>query len=535
MSSNSHLSVRRSREDFQVYKSVDYSGLLERLFAWCVDSIIAIGIGYLLYRKFGLTTAVLLGLLIDLSLRIILTYFLSGTLGKLILGIRVVSRCSQKVSVLQVVVRELFKYISGIFLNFGYISIIVSKRKMAWHDMMAGTAVTSGGREEAQYAREIYTERPEGWNKYIFISVTGALMAGLLVAIIMEANSLLYDNGMLGFNFLRGYPDVQFTYKLASSAGIAGMEKNVIQFGDIDGDGGYEVFREGVSEGKIFIRDLRIIGVEPIDGDITIDLGKPIIQYRLLDMNGDKKDELAVLLEDYTLKVFKLDEAFVELCTIGPLEYSDIISVIKGKPADNVPYKLYILGNNNKLSVISMLEEEIQNQVLYLPGTYKLTGLDMGVISKENYLTGLTADGKLILYSYDGKEYKEVKTLDIPVKGKLSMTIKDINSDKKNEMLVWSKASEERAYPLIAAYDISGEKMELVWNGGTFYNYKGDKLTLTPDDLIDTNRNENIEMYMVSNRVAGQDGCFSIYIFEGDKVMRKINEFMRILSLSNIK
>lgn len=534
MKRSSHGAIKRTREDLQVYKSADYSGFFERLFACCIDIVILAGIGYLLYRRFGLVFAVLSTILLDLVLRIVMTHLWGGTLGKLVFGLRVVSRCSHKLSIWQVAVRELFKYFSGLFMDFGYISIMLNRRKMSWHDLAACTAVTSGGREEAEYARDIYTEKPERWRKWIWTPMTAVLMIGLLVGLNMESNKLLYEEGMMGFSYLRGFPETHFSYIIPPTAGSGGFNKNVIQLGDIDGDGGYEVFREGLVDGKIFIRSLRTIGKVPIDGDIILDLDKPVIQYRLLDLNNDKKDELAVLFEDFVLKIYKMDGEITELGSYGPLEYKEVISVIRGKPADNGPSKLYVLGDSNKLTIISMKDESITSEMLDLPLSDSITMLDMGIFDGKNYLTTLTAGGKFVLYSYDGKGYKAVKTMDTLLKGNLSMAIRDINSDKKNEVVIWSDGNVKGGKPVIAAYDISSDKMEIVWNGGNFYNLDGNRLILTPDDEVDTDKNGDIEFYMLSKDIAGEYVKYSVFIFQSNKLMQTANDFMRALSLRGI-
>jgi uncharacterized RDD family membrane protein YckC len=72
----------------------------------------------------------------------LLTYTKGATLGKRALKIRVVSADGQKLSLKQVILREtLGKFLSGIFLNIGFIVAGFTERKQALHDKVAKTYV----------------------------------------------------------------------------------------------------------------------------------------------------------------------------------------------------------------------------------------------------------------------------------------------------------------------------------------------------------------------------------------------------------
>lgn len=538
MDNNPQLTVKKSRENIVVYKSVDYSGFIERLFARGVDFLLVIGFGYLAYKWTDLTAAIIIAIIFDLVIRILMTYFLGGTVGKLVFGVRVISRCSGKLSIWQVIIRELSKYISGLFFDFGYISIIVSRRKRAWHDITACTAVTSGGREEAEYGREVYKERPEKWYVKIWAPIMGIFIAALVVSINKSSSYLLNDMGMIGFTKVISTMPYEFKYKLPSpTLGLAGVNKNIIQLGDIDGDKGYEVFKEGIKDGRPSVMNLRLTSTKPVDGDIGLSFDKQIIQYRMLDMNGDKKDELAVLFEDKMLKVYKLDGGAAELGSLGPIEYSDVISVIRYKPLADSVCKLYIFGDKNKVSVISMKDGKLVAEKKELADSYNFISFDTGEFSGQNLLAGATDDGRLVLYSNDGGIYKKYKEMLIAVKGKLTIRIKDLNNDGSNEVLIYSPENEERRYPVLAAYDISGDSMKIMWDGGRGYRFeKGkDKINLTLEDGWDIDNDKKFEAYLISKKVSDQDGRMSLFIFESNKYLFKINDFLRTLSFTSPK
>jgi len=530
----SRLSREKKRENFQFYKSIDYSGFIERLFARGVDFLIVLGFGYLMYREFGLTKAIIGSLIFDIFARIILTYFFGATVGKFIFGTRVISRCSRKLSIHQVIIRELSKYISGFMFNMGYISIIVSRRKRAWHDIIACTAVTSGGRDEALYAKEIYNERPEKWHVYIAAPLIVIFTAFLLFSVNQGSDYLVNQVGMIGFIKATDSKGVEFKYNIpSSSVGIAGVNKNIIQAGDIDGDRGIELFKEGISEGKIVINTLRITATRPVDGDVGIVCDKPVIQYRLIDIDGDKKDELAVLYEDRTLKLYNLNGETAELSSIGPVQLNEITAFVKGRESNVGPYKLFIAGDKNKLSVITMKDGKMEEQKFELPGDNNIVSFDTGIFQGKHYLVGATDDQKLVFYSLEGDKYIKDRELVMTVKERAAITVRDLDCDGINEVFIMSPANDEGSNHILCAYDVSGNTMKLKWDGGEYYKYMDNKLSLVIDDGGDIDNDGKLEVYMVGRRVSGQEGSAHLIVFEGNKYLLMLNDLLRTLALAS--
>ena len=70
-----------------------------------------------------------------------MVYFNGQTLGKIMLGLRVVKKNGRRISWLDALLRNVLGYtVSGIFL-LGYIWALFDREKQAWHDKMAGTVV----------------------------------------------------------------------------------------------------------------------------------------------------------------------------------------------------------------------------------------------------------------------------------------------------------------------------------------------------------------------------------------------------------
>ncbi len=79
---------------------------------------------------------------------LILLYFVlcetsswQATLGKKVMGIRIVSTQFQKIEMKEAIIRYLSKYLSMAILMLGFIWIIFDDKKQSWHDKIADTYV----------------------------------------------------------------------------------------------------------------------------------------------------------------------------------------------------------------------------------------------------------------------------------------------------------------------------------------------------------------------------------------------------------
>lgn len=64
-----------------------------------------------------------------------------GTLGKIVMGIKVVDHNNQRLEFPRALLRNLSKILSGFLLGLGYIMIIFDDRKQGLHDKIADTFV----------------------------------------------------------------------------------------------------------------------------------------------------------------------------------------------------------------------------------------------------------------------------------------------------------------------------------------------------------------------------------------------------------
>ncbi|MDY3006575.1 RDD family protein [Anaerococcus sp. AGMB00486] len=128
-----------------------YAGFFIRLVAFTIDSIITSSIASIIitifsvsseYTLMGLEVRLLMTTVISLFYFFILTYLNNGqTLGKMVVGIRVISLYDEKLSFFDCLIREVFvRYIQN-FLKILYLIIGFNQNKQSLADIMADTVV----------------------------------------------------------------------------------------------------------------------------------------------------------------------------------------------------------------------------------------------------------------------------------------------------------------------------------------------------------------------------------------------------------
>lgn len=120
-------------DDFQ------YSGFWRRFFAFLIDFIILLILfGELVEEDWLFSIFAFIGSWLYFAF--LESSRLQGTIGKKILGVRVVDQYGFRISFGRATVRYFSKILSGILL-IGYIMIAVTKRKQGLHDFIAGTVL----------------------------------------------------------------------------------------------------------------------------------------------------------------------------------------------------------------------------------------------------------------------------------------------------------------------------------------------------------------------------------------------------------
>ncbi len=119
----------------------EYVGFWPRLGAALIDGIILLVVAIIL-AVITAGLSVYAQWLIDILYYVLLTGLRGQTLGKQLLGIRVVNRNGEVPGIGRAILREVIgKFVSTIVLLLGYIWVLFDRRKQGWHDKIAGTYV----------------------------------------------------------------------------------------------------------------------------------------------------------------------------------------------------------------------------------------------------------------------------------------------------------------------------------------------------------------------------------------------------------
>ena len=147
------FSLPTSLEDYLVLSQNFYAGFWSRFVAYLIDMIVIYAISSLLNTfSFGLLNKQLnfpiLGeeslsyVIVMFTYFIAMTYFFSQTLGKMIMKIKVETNKGEKLSLADVVYRELIGRLLTIFLVYlPYLAVVFTNKKKGLHDFIADTVV----------------------------------------------------------------------------------------------------------------------------------------------------------------------------------------------------------------------------------------------------------------------------------------------------------------------------------------------------------------------------------------------------------
>ena len=167
------LTLPTSIEDYMILSKNFYAGFWTRFVAYLIDMIVIYAISSLLNTiSFGLLNKVLdfpiLGeeslsyVIVMFTDFIAMTYFFSQTLGKMIMKIKVETNRGDKLSLADVVYRELVGRLLTIFLAYlPYLAVAFINKKKGLHDFIADTVVV---KEDFSKLRRQMNEKLESKN-----------------------------------------------------------------------------------------------------------------------------------------------------------------------------------------------------------------------------------------------------------------------------------------------------------------------------------------------------------------------------------
>lgn len=113
-------------------------GSLHRLIVYPVFKLSGVDID----QTFMFSPAVIATTIVGFAYFVLMTRLFQQTLGKMVFGLKVINKAGGKPSWSAVLFREVVgKFISETVLFIGYVAVVFSKKKQAWHDMIADTYV----------------------------------------------------------------------------------------------------------------------------------------------------------------------------------------------------------------------------------------------------------------------------------------------------------------------------------------------------------------------------------------------------------
>ena len=136
-----------------------YAGIFSRWIAWSIDHLIILGawwvVGFIfgeIVSTFNLTEnetvqKIVVIVVLVINLFIYFLYYIglwmvSGqTIGKSIIGLRVVRKDGSRIKMRNAIFRLLGYWVSALFFSLGYVWVLIDPRRQAWHDKIAGTIV----------------------------------------------------------------------------------------------------------------------------------------------------------------------------------------------------------------------------------------------------------------------------------------------------------------------------------------------------------------------------------------------------------
>lgn len=167
------LSLPTTMEDYMTLSKNFYAGFWTRFVAYLIDMIVIYAISSLLNTiSFGLLNKIfdfpILGeeslsyVIVMFTYFILMTYFFSQTLGKMIMKIKVETNRGDKLSFADVVYRELVGRLLTIFLAYlPYLAVAFTNKKKGLHDFIADTVVV---KEDFSKLRRQMNEKLENKN-----------------------------------------------------------------------------------------------------------------------------------------------------------------------------------------------------------------------------------------------------------------------------------------------------------------------------------------------------------------------------------
>jgi len=123
-------------------KNQNYAGFGMRGLAAIIDLLVLISFQMVFTFFFPSSLGGIFSMVFFLGYPALMVFYYQATLGKMALGLKIVSQDGRKLEIFQVLLREWTgKFLSFIFFFLGFAWLIFDRRKQSWHDKLARTLV----------------------------------------------------------------------------------------------------------------------------------------------------------------------------------------------------------------------------------------------------------------------------------------------------------------------------------------------------------------------------------------------------------
>jgi len=182
-------------------QTVQVIGFGRRLVAYLIDSIVLSIVGGIIGGVIGVLAAVggsdealtavnllanCIGILLSLAYFVVFWATTGQTLGKMVMGIKVVGIDGTPISWGKAILRYIGYAISGLILALGFIWIAFDSHRQGWHDKIASTVVV---RKEAQFSADggvtfVPSDPGQGWI-WVVVAVVFLLIPICVIAMLL--------------------------------------------------------------------------------------------------------------------------------------------------------------------------------------------------------------------------------------------------------------------------------------------------------------------------------------------------------------
>lgn len=452
---------------------VYFASFRQRFFASLIDSLILGAITFLPFYIISGTSlkGMSLGYYVSIICfsflyEVLQVYFFGMTIGKRSLKIKVVSLSGPSVSLIQSMLRSIFKYLSGHILYIGYLWMIRSELNQTWHDILANTIVVENETDDEVLAY-LGNNPPEKnkWNKALKVM---ALVFTLIVFTYSSLDKLFNDIGDFGIEEI-------YSSEVTESFRHTKMS-------DVDNDGVQEIITLLKKEDSL---EMNIYGwkennIKLIEGFNLEETEMNIKKWDVADLDNDGIVELLLgYREDRTMKLDVYKRNNSKYSAIESMEYDDfeVLEDIDEKKHLAIYWKgnfeTYSLINSKLVSNTSIKTDGIGGR--FIKGDFDGDSIEdlysmSRIYNERNYTTSINRidyNDRLINLTPTGTIYLKpnLRLGYFKDRDPTNFMIEDINGDGRDDIVFEIEYSGNRK-PWLNTFTLEDGKWVKIYSGG---------------------------------------------------------------------